>query len=233
MQPTEIIIPAAPDLAEQAAQTLAQARTYKIENADQYQSAGGELLRIKSIKTQIAELFDPVVKRAHEAHKAATAARKKLTDPLDEAERAIKSAMGAYDYDQRCKALEEEARLRREAEERAAAERAKLEAKAEKALEKGQEEKAEALLEQAQSVIPMAPVVVPQTVKVAGVQTRYIRKARIIDATKVPAYWGGVELRTINQSVLNQLAKLSPSQPSQIPGVEFYDEPQIAAATGR
>jgi hypothetical protein len=26
---------------------------------------------------------------------------------------------------------------------------------------------------------------------------------------------------------------LSPSQPSQIPGVEFYDEPQIAAATGR
>ncbi len=228
-----IEIPQAEDLQEQATTILVQAKTYKIANAEQYTSAGAELLRIKAIRTQVADLFDPVVKKAHEAHKAATEARKKLIDPLDEAERAIKMAMGTYDQEQRRLAAAEEARLRAEAEAKAAAERAKLEAQAEKALEKGNEEKAAALLERAETVIPMAPVVVPQTVKVAGVQTRYVRKARVIDAAKVPAYWGGVELRTINQSALNQLAKLSPNQPSQIPGVEFYDEPQIAAATGR
>jgi hypothetical protein len=228
-----IEIPRAEELAQQAQTTLARAQAAKIMNAEQYQGAAAELLRIKGIRSRIDDLFDPVVKQAHEAHKAACAAKKQLTDPLDNAERALKGAMGAYDQEQRRLAAAEEARLRAIAEQKAAEERARLEAKAEKAIEKGQEEKAEAFLDQAAAVVPLTPVVVPQTVKVAGVQTRYIRKARVTKPQDVPAYWAGVELRTINQSALNALAKLSPDKPSEIPGVEFYDEPQIAAATGR
>lgn len=232
MEHIEIEVQEARELAQEANALLIQAKTYHIANPDQYQAAASELLRIKTVRTRIAEVMDPVVAAAHQTHKLATGKRAELMAPLDEAERAIKLALGAYDQEQRRKAAEEEARLRAIAEAEAAKERARLAAQAEKALEKGKEDKAADLLDQAAAVIPMAPIVAPQVVKVAGVSSRVVWRARVVNPQTVPAYVGGVEIREINLGALNRLAAMTKG-PSQIPGVEFYEETQIAAASGR
>jgi len=226
-----IEIPGTEELERQANTELAQAQTYKITTPAQYQATGQELVRVKTLIKKAHELFDPICKATDEAHTQATTLRAKVVGPLSKAEWTYRDELGAWDSEQRRIALAEEARLRREAEEKAAEERRRLEAKAEKALFKGQDGKAESFLDQAAAVVTLAPVVVPQTVQVTGLKkTQFVRKALITDAARVPAYWAGVELRTINQSALNSLAKLSPDRPSTIPGVEFYDEPQIAAS---
>ena len=215
-------------LQSEASGILEQAKVYKISTSAQYQSAGTELTRIKGVRQQVDELFDPIVRKAHEAHKAALASKKKLTDPLDMAERAIKQSMIAYNREEERKAREIEARLRAEAEEKARKEQEKLLAKAEKALDKGQEEKAEALLEQAEEVIPVVPIIAPPVERVAGVATRKTWKARVTDAQKIPAYFNGMEIRTIKQSALDNIARMTSGQ-AEIPGVEFYEDVNISA----
>ena len=215
-------------LQTEASGILEQAKVYKISTPVQYQSAGAELTRIKGVRQKVDELFDPIVRKAHEAHKTALASKKKLTDPLDMAERAIKQSMIDYNREEERKAREIEAKLRAEAEEKARKEQEKLLAKAEKALDKGLEEQAEMFLEQAEEVVPVIAVVAPQIEKVSGVATRKTWKARVTDMQKVPAYFNGMELRTIKQSALDNIARMTSGQ-AEIPGVEFYEDVNISA----
>lgn len=216
-------------LQTEASGLLEQAKVFKITTGEQYKSAGTELTRIKGVRKQVDELFDPIVKKAHEAHKAALASKKKLTSPLDLAERAIKQSMVNYTREEERKARALEARLRAEAEEKARKEQERLLARAEKALDKGQNEKAEVLIEQAEEVTPVAaPIVAPPIEKVSGIATKKTWRARVIDPGKVPAYYNGMELRTINQSMLNNIARMTNGQ-AEVPGVEFYEDVSIAA----
>ena len=54
-----------------------------------------------------------------------------------------------------------------------------------------------------------------------GVSVRTTWKARVTDPKKVPAYFNGYELREINMTALNGLARQYEGG-LDIPGVEFY-----------
>jgi hypothetical protein len=207
---------------------LIQAKQYQVTTAEQYQTVGNELMRIKGMRKRLDEMFDPGIKAAHEAHKVAVANKKKYTDQLDQAESTIKRALLVYNQEQQRIAREKEAELRRLAEEQAAREREKLLKQAVKAEEKGNDGKAEELFEQAENVIPLTPIVTPQVQKVEGIATRKTWKAVVDNPQLVPAYFNGIELRSINQSALNKLASMS-SGNVQVPGVRFVQEESFAA----
>lgn len=210
---------------------LAQvAQTYTVKTQQQLDSAGQELVRIKTVRKQVDDLFDPIVKQAHAAHKEAVASKKKLTDPLDSAERQIKLAISQYAIEQERKAREEQARIRAEAEERARKERERLEAQALKAIEQGKEEKAEALIEKAETVPVLTRIVAPSYQAPSGVSTRKTWKARVVDDSKVPINFAGVLIRPIDLAALNRMATMTKG-PSQIPGVEFYEDAVVSART--
>ena len=79
------------------------------------------LINIKGLRRRFDEEFDHGIKEAFTHHRTLVAQKKKWTDPLDEAERAIKPKITAY--------LVEQDRVRLEAER--AAERSRLQAKKE------------------------------------------------------------------------------------------------------
>jgi len=214
-------------LATEATEILVQAKTYTIKTAEQFQAVGEELKRIKGVRKQVDDLFDTIIKKAHEAHKAAVASKKQLTDPLDMAEGAFKKAMLVYNAEQQRLAAVEQEKLRAIAEEQARKEREKLEAQALKAMESGKEEKAEELLSCAETVQAFVPIVTPQVSTVSGVSTRKTWKAKVVNPSLVPAYSGDIELRKIDQGQLDRIAKMT-SGSAKIPGVEFYEESSLA-----
>lgn len=224
-----ISIPQAEQLEREASLILTEAKQYNIVSQEQFAAVGEELKRIKGVRKQVDELFDPIIKKAHEAHKEALKSKKQLTDPLDQAEKSFKKSMLAYQQEQERLARLEQERLRLEAEEKARKEREKLEAKALKEIEKGNEEKAEFLMEQAEELVPFIPVVAPQVEKVSGISTKKTWKARVTNPEQVPAYFNGMEIRTINQSQLDKMAKMS-NGTIKVPGVEFYQESSLAVS---
>ena len=61
-----------------------------------YIKAGGVLRTIKTMRAQVAAVFDPLAKKAHATWKATTETRGQYDDPLAEAEKAIKGNMVAW-----------------------------------------------------------------------------------------------------------------------------------------
>ncbi len=69
------------------------------------------LTSIKLMRKEINTTFNPIIKKAHEAHKEAVAQKKRYDDPLVSAEKIIKIGIAAY--------MEDMAKIRREEEEKA------------------------------------------------------------------------------------------------------------------
>ncbi|MCK4792793.1 MAG: hypothetical protein KAV87_54190 [Desulfobacteraceae bacterium] len=88
-----------------------RAKMIIVHNAGTLTLANEFLQSIKSLMKEIAETFNPIIKKAHEAHKEAVAKKKEHEAPLMLAETTIKLHIGSY--------LEVQARIRRQAEEEA------------------------------------------------------------------------------------------------------------------
>lgn len=190
-----------------------------IVTPEQYAAAGELLVAIKDLRKGIAEHHAPMIEAAHRAHKEALAARKRLDDPLDQAERVVKPAMGSY--------VAEEERKRREVERvaqeaaRKAEEDARL-AEAEAAERAGDHAEADAMI-QAPVVVP--PVVVPSSVpKVAGVASVKVWKWRITNQALIPRQFFVLDETKIN-GVVRTMKNLA-----QIPGIEVYPEDEVRGA---
>ena len=100
-----------------------QAKDFLIQNQEGYSVAGNLWQLAKDLRAKIAETFDPIISKAHAAHKEAVAQKKKHDDPLEQAQRTIKGKMIAWDQEQaaiaRKKQLELEAAEKKRAEEEA------------------------------------------------------------------------------------------------------------------
>jgi hypothetical protein len=77
-----------------------RANQIQITDHDSYEQAAEFLKSIKAMKTQIEDHHKPFIKAAFKAHKEAKSAEKKFTDPLNIAERIIKSKIGVYAMEQ-------------------------------------------------------------------------------------------------------------------------------------
>lgn len=169
-----------------------------ITNDDDY-SRGGDILKdIKARIKAVKDYWKAPKAAAQAAHKTLVDREKQMLKPLEDAEATVKKTMLAYTTEQQRKRQEEQARL------------AALAAQAE---QQGDADGAAFMREMSAAVEPVQPT--------GGVNVRTTWKARVTDPKKVPAYFDGYELREINMTALNGLARQYEGG-LDIPGVEFY-----------
>ena len=213
-------------LEKSGAAAVQTAKAFKITSQEDYEQGGKYLTGIKTRMKQISEYWKPAKEAADKAHKQLVAKEKQMLKPLQEAESIIKRTMLTYQQAVEKARREAEAEARRRQEEEAR----RLLEEAVKAEEKGDDQAAAIHMAMAEVVsdMPAAPVVEKPTAQ--GTSIRKTRKARVVDEKLVPAYFNGMELRSINMSVLNSLAKTTKGT-MQIPGVEFYEEAALSVRT--
>ena len=105
---------------EQRALTLPEkANHIQILDVDTFKEAAEFTLTLRTIKKEIDNTFDPIVKKAYEAHKEAVAQKKKVMEPVEQAQKIIDGKIGEFHAEEERKRKAEEDRLRKEAEEQA------------------------------------------------------------------------------------------------------------------
>jgi hypothetical protein len=204
-----------------------QAKALSIVDLESLKRGNELLLNIKDIRKQIADTFDPLAAKAHEAHKAILAEKKKAEAPLIEAEGIVKPAIARFMAEEERKRREEEARLaeiaRKQAEEMALA--AAIEA-----------EEAGAPPEEVDA-IAAAPVFVPTVApppppKLSGVSIRKVVKFEVTDLRAlVKAVAAGqvpIEALQPNDVVIGAQAR-SLRGSLRWPGVRVWEEDSVAA----
>jgi hypothetical protein len=217
------------DLRRPALSLADEARAITV-TSDTYQVAAEKLLACAAMRKKIEEHHAPLKQKAHEAHKAICEAEKSLLSPILEAERILKSGIGAYDLEQR-RIAEERERKEREEQGRLAAEM--LEASIEEAEANGASAEEVAAIIEAPLVIPRAPAA-HAVQKVSGVATATVWKAEVIDMAKLVAYIATPAGRQFlglvqpNTTAMNSLAR-SLKNSVNIPGVRVYPEAQVRA----
>lgn len=197
-------------LQQESTKIVEQAKQFCITTQEQYEKAAGFLVTIKQMQKEIKATFDPIVEKAHAAHKEATTQRKKHLDPLIEAEEIVKRESLTFYREQERIRLEEE----RKAQERAAAEerrkKEELEARAQKWEGKGNEDKAEEIREQAAQVYVAPKPVAPTFQKTHGQAIKEVWKVEIVDMkafiTGIAQGSASVEFVDPNMSALNRFA---------------------------
>jgi hypothetical protein len=216
-------------LETKALDIASQAKLLVVRDPLTFQKAGDILRLIKAMSSEVTSFFEPLKKKAHEAHKALTTAEKEKLAPLVEAETHLKRGMATFQEEEERRRREEERRLQEEANRRAEEDRLALAIEAEKA---GDKESAEELL-----AAPVeAPVVVVRSeTKAAGISFRENWKSRCID---IKALARGVADGTVpamailpNQSFLDNQARASKGE-IKYPGVQTYSEKVVSAGRG-
>jgi hypothetical protein len=96
-----------------------KARALTICDHGSRDKASEALRAINALKAEVETVFGDLVRKANEAHKAAVAARKKVEEPLLEAERIIKRAALDFDSEQERLRLEEQRKLQAEEDRKA------------------------------------------------------------------------------------------------------------------
>ncbi len=224
-------VPSPPELEERALTWPERARAVVIVTDRDFESAGELLRDVKSLRQEIHAHHNPMIEAASRAHKLAIAARKKLDEPLDMAEREIKRRMGDYRDEQERIQREEQRRL--EAEARAREEERRL-AEAEALEAEGRAAEAERVLDE-EPVLIETPVIAPPTPKVSGVSMREKWTAEVVDkAAFVRACAANPSLLALvvpDSAALNRMAGALKSE-LHIDGVKVRRE-QVVAARGR
>lgn len=210
---------------------VASATALVVSNQAESMNAQNLLKEIKAKAKAIGEKMHPPVEAAHASWKAALKLEQFFSVPFQEAEGIIKMKVIGYENEQE-RIRQNEARAaeakRQELERK---EREKLEAKAAAAAEKGNTEKAQALLEQAACVvIPPLPVL-PPSPRVDGTAFRKVWKGEVVDMKAlVHAISLGnapLGLVMINQTALNNYAKAVQDM-QKVAGVNIWQETQMA-----
>lgn len=194
------------------------ARELTITTHEDYDKGTDYLKEVKTRIKAVKEYWKGPKEAANAAHKELVAKEAQMLKPLQEAESIIKKAMLAYttEVERKRREAEEAARKAREEEVK------RLEAIAAQAEAQGDEDTAEIMRDMAEEV-PLGEISAAAAPTAKGVSVRTTWKARVIDPRLVPAYFEGAELRTINMTALNNIAKWQNGE-AKIPGVEFYQD---------
>ena len=209
-----------------------QAQLIEVVDQKTQEMASEVLLAIAGMRKEIADTFKPMKDAAYKAHKTICDQERALDNPLLDAERTLKNRIGGF--------VQEQQRLARAAEEeqrRAERERAEEEARRvaeEQALDqaidleaRGNTEAAEAVLQNPAPVAPryVAPApIAPAVAQVKGVTTRMEWDFKIVDIAKIPR-----EYLMVNEIAIRNLGKNTKGR-INIPGVEFFEKPVVAAS---
>jgi hypothetical protein len=136
----------------------------KVIDAATYAAAGTMLAELKAHVKDVKSRTEPITQNLHKAHKAAKKLENDLVGPAEKLIAKIDTKTSAYLNEQERQRRETERLARIESERLAQVERDKINHAAEKALDSGDTEQAEALLETAETVVA-EPVFVEKTVE--------------------------------------------------------------------
>ena len=230
LTPTTVTDGTSPTVEQQLEQSgklaVQTAKELTIATQDDYEKAGKYLVGIKTRTKQIQDYWKGPKEAANAAHKAVVEREKQMLAPLKEAEKIIKGTMLNYQAAVEKARREQEEALRRKQQE-------EVDRLLNQAAEAGAsgDAQAEAIgMAMAEMVNDMPPAAQMDTPSATGTSVRKTWKARVTDPTAVPAYFNGLELRTINSAALNNIAKMTKGT-AQIPGVEFYQEASLGVRT--
>ena len=208
------LTPEAEEVSTRALSIPDQAKALKVITTEDYIKAGDLWKRIKELRDKVAETFNPIIQKAHEAHKEALAKKAEVDRPLEGAQKTVKALMEEYDREQERIRLAEERRLQEEQRKREEEERLAAAIEAEQA---GQEEVAEEIMS---APVQAAPVVLPKaTPKLQGGPVfRTVWKFRIKNPAIIPHEYMKPDEVKIG-GVVRALKKST-----NIPGIEVYEE---------
>jgi dGTP triphosphohydrolase len=192
-------------------------------------------LVIKGLRKKIADTFDPIIYKAHAAHKEALTQKSLIEASLVTAEKYLNGQVTAYHQEiekkrreeeeiARQKAIKEEMERRKAEEEARIAQAAELEAA-------GATEEAEALMVETieENEKPMEVYIPPPTTQKVDFSARVVDMKKLIKA--VAEGRAPVNCLEANATVLNGLAR-SLKREMKIDGVELVEIASMAA-TGR
>jgi hypothetical protein len=199
-----------------------QGKAVVIKTTDDYRAAGDLWTTIKGILKQVDESFDPIISKAHQAHKEAVAQKAKIYDPLKAVYVSVKGLMSKWDQEQEAIRQAEQRRLeeisRKEAEERALMDaiHAEEEAKRRGATKEESAQEAEAVMAEP---VYVPPVILPkETPKVQGMSFRTIWKYRIVNEAIIPRQYLIPDEKKIGAVIRANQGEIS------IPGITPYEE---------
>ena len=203
---------------QKSLEVIDQAKAVFVVSNEDLQSAGEFLKNIKGLQKEINLVFDPIVKKAHEAHKEAKAQKTKVEAPLKEAEVLVKGAITKFTIGEELKRRAEEKRLQEEAKKK----------KEKEILETAEE--AEARGDTIASDFAMSEEVDTSNIKVeskvekvAGVVITKIWKFEVVDKSLVPDKYMLVDEKTIGQIVR------ADKERTDVPGIRVYSEDNVRA----
>jgi len=193
------------------------------------------LTTIKALRQKIDSVFNPMVQKAHAAHKEVLKQKKEADAPLVKAEAVIKPKIAVYNRKLEQERQAEVKRLQDEADAKAKVEREAQRKKeeterlaaAEKAEEEGaSQDQVEEILDTptpVPEVVP-EPVFVPDLAPVmSGVSVRKKWDYRVTDLSKVP-----VEYLQLNTKMVGGVVR-SMKDATNIPGIEVFSEDVVSA----
>lgn len=199
----------------------------KVIDTASLQAASDILVQIKGYRKKINDFFGPLVKTAHEAHKALTTKKKETEQPLVNAEAYLKWEIGSYVAEQERKAREEAERIRQE--QIKAEEDARL-LTIQQAKDAGEEELVQEITETEVYVPP--PVVEKTTPKLNGVSISTRWKFEVVNLLELcqAIVDGNVPVQAIqaNTVFIGQQAR-SLQKALNYPGVKVYPDTNVSA----
>lgn len=154
-----------------------------ITDKQSYQTAGEIIIDLDHLIKQIKEYWKEPKERAFQAHKAITAKESEMLRPVTDRRNDLAGKIKKYLTEQDKIRREEQSRLDAERMKREQAERDRLAKRAEKADEKGNAEKAEALREKINDVFVAPSIVVPDVEKTTRMDTGTVSVTKDIEVT--------------------------------------------------
>lgn len=201
----------------EAEKMLVVYQDYKIETPQAYTSAGEDFKKVKMKSKELTEMRLSMTRPLDLSKSKIMDFFKKPLDILSRIENNIALSMQNFQLEQKKKSEIKEERLRKLAE----AEAKELERRAKNA--KGAEKKAE-LLQRAEEVKNITPVVAVEVPAVKGIASRTTWKYKIINVDLIPR-----EYLIPNEVMLGQIARAEKGN-REISGVKFYSEESMGGS---
>lgn len=208
---------------QQAVSFQGQITTLVVATDADYESAGGLVLEAKASLKRLEEKRTGITDPLNQAMRRINDLFRRPREILDGVVRTLDGKLSAYRAEQERLRREEEARLRRLADEENKKRLAAAEKQAEKLEAKGLTDAAEAVRDTAQASVIPPPVLAPaEPPKVQGLGSRKIWKFRIVKAELIPR-----EYLVPDDTKIGGVVRALKDK-TNIPGVEvFFEEASI------
>jgi hypothetical protein len=217
------ITPEIDEIDHQALAIPEQAKLIQVTSNDSMQLADNTVNAINDFIKRVDEHYKPMADQAFKSHRLITSRWKEVKQPLEDAKTYLVSQVKSYQRKLEEIRQAEEHRLREEARKQ---EEERRLAEALQAEQEGNEEEAQAILEEEIYVPP--PVVKVEAPKVDNRKYRTIPRGRVTNkmllikfVAQNPAL---ADLLDINQSQINNKAKAMGKEINKIPGIEYWEE---------